>query len=110
MKPYQTVCKTITFDNCAEFMDILSTALTLGYNVYCVKPHRSWERGLNENTKGLLRYFLLKEMKIDKLPKSLNDHAVFRVNAMPDEKKVKLLEPIGIFNMQGYVAMLVIYW
>ncbi|WP_444935851.1 IS30 family transposase [Microbulbifer sp. JMSA004] len=83
LKPYQAVCKTITFDNGGEFAGHQSIARELGCKIYFAKPYHSWERGLNENTNGLLRRFFPKGMKIGKLPKSQIDDAVFRINARP---------------------------
>ncbi|MCO1333314.1 IS30 family transposase [Microbulbifer sp. OS29] len=81
LKPYQAVCKTITFDNGGEFAGHQSIARKLGCNIYFAKPYHSWERGLNENTNGLLRRFFPKGMELGKLSKSQIDDAVFRINA-----------------------------
>ncbi|MCO1335753.1 IS30 family transposase [Microbulbifer sp. OS29] len=83
LKSYQAVCKTITFDNGGEFVGHQSIARKLGCNIYVAKPYHSWERGLNENTNGLLRRFFPKGMEIGKLPKNQIDDAVFRINARP---------------------------
>ncbi len=47
LKPYQAVCKTITFDNGGEFADRQSIARKLDCNIYFAKPYHSWERGFH---------------------------------------------------------------
>ena len=47
--------KTMTPDNGKEFTDFKTIERELGMAVYFANPHSPWERGLNENTNGLLR-------------------------------------------------------
>ena len=50
--------KTITFDNGREFAGHGAIGAALMAAMYFANPYCSWERGLNENTKGLLcQYF-----------------------------------------------------
>ncbi len=48
---------TITNDNSTEFARHAKTARALKAKVYFSKAYRSWERGTNENTNGLLRQY-----------------------------------------------------
>ncbi len=52
--------KTFTVDNGKEFAKHKELARTLNGKVYFAHPYHSWERGLNENTNGLLRQYLPK--------------------------------------------------
>jgi IS30 family transposase len=54
------VRRTLTLDNGKEFSEHerLSAHLTMG--VYFAEPYKSWQRGSNENTNGLLRQFFPK--------------------------------------------------
>jgi IS30 family transposase len=52
--------RTLTVDNGREFSGHQDIARLLGFAVYFAHPYRSWERGTNENTNGLLRQYLPK--------------------------------------------------
>jgi IS30 family transposase len=52
--------KTITFDNGTEFAYHQLIAEDLDTQVFFANPYHSWERGLNENTNGLIRQFIPK--------------------------------------------------
>jgi IS30 family transposase len=60
-------CETITLDNGREFADHVRLKEKLGADVYFAKPYHSWERGLNENTNGLLRQHFPKGMDFGKI-------------------------------------------
>ena len=59
------VVHTLTSDNGREFSEHQTVAKTLGADFYFCHPYSSWERGLNENTNGLIRQFFPKHMKFD---------------------------------------------
>lgn len=67
LKPFKHICQSITFDNGGEFADHQSIAKTLECDIYFAKPYHSWQRGLNENTNGLIRRFYPKGFAIGKL-------------------------------------------
>jgi transposase, IS30 family len=52
--------KTLTFDNGLEFADHGYLSSQLGIDIYFARPYHSWERGLNENTNGLIRQYFPK--------------------------------------------------
>lgn len=60
-------CKTITLDNGKEFAEHERLGESLEADVYFAKPYHSWERGLNENTNGLLRQYFPKGMDFSKI-------------------------------------------
>ena len=49
--------KSISFDNGVEFAEHEAIEQTLGTKVYFAEPHSPWQRGTNEYTNGLLRFF-----------------------------------------------------
>lgn len=58
------VLKTITNDNGFEFLRHRKTAQALGVPIFFANRYRSWERGTNENTNGLLRQYFPKKKDI----------------------------------------------
>jgi IS30 family transposase len=51
---------TITFDNGKEFAEHKVMKAQTGAMIYFAHPYSSWERGLNENTNGLIRQYFPK--------------------------------------------------
>ena len=60
--------RTITFDNGLEFAshNAIPDAFP-GVNVYFAKPFKSWQRGLNEHTNGLIREYFPKGTDFNEL-------------------------------------------
>lgn len=52
--------KTITLDNGLEFASHERIAKALAADIYFAHPYASWERGINENTNGLIRQYFPK--------------------------------------------------
>ena len=52
--------KTLTVDNGHENAGHKDITRALGMRVYFAHPYHSWERGTNENTNGLIRYYFPK--------------------------------------------------
>ena len=92
LKPFKESCKTITFDNGGEFAGHKKISRYLKCAIYFAKPYHSWQRGLNENTHGLLRRFFPKGMKIGALPESEIKEAALLINARP-RKALNYLNP-----------------
>ena len=70
--------ETITFDNGKEFAFHLKVAEALEVETYFATPYHSWERGLNENTNGLIRQYFPKGTDFD----AVSDEEVARVEAL----------------------------
>lgn len=92
LRPYQSLCKTITFDNGGEFAGHKKVSKKLKCSIYFAKPYSSWQRGLNENTNGLLRRYFPKGMAIATIPRQVIQDAVFRINTRP-RKALNYLSP-----------------
>lgn len=52
--------RTLTLDNGKEFSEHERLAANLNMGVYFAEPYKSWQRGSNENTNGLLRQYFPK--------------------------------------------------
>ena len=57
LEPHQEHTHTITADNGKEFAAHQHITQALQAQVYFAHPYHSWERGLNENTNGLIRQY-----------------------------------------------------
>lgn len=52
--------KSISFDKGSELAEFKAEEQELWVPVYFAEPHKSWQRGTNETTNGLLRFFFPK--------------------------------------------------
>ena len=67
MKKMPEAFKTLTLDNGLEFAGHAELTEQIGVGVYFARPYHSWERGLNENTNGLVRQFVPKKASMEAL-------------------------------------------
>ena len=56
---------------------------SLSADVYFAHPYCSWERGLNENTNGLLRQYFPKNTDLKAVTQSEVNKAISRLNSRP---------------------------
>ncbi len=59
--PIKKHLHTVTADNGSEFAWHEEIAAELGIGFYFARPYHAWERGLNENTNGLVRQYFPKK-------------------------------------------------
>ena len=78
--------KTLTLDNGPEMKSPERIERTTGARVYYANPYHSWERGTNENTNGLLRYFFPKKSSFATLTQEDIDQAVCLLNTRPRKR------------------------
>lgn len=88
--------KTYTVDNGKEFAKHRELARRLGGKVYFAHPYHSWERGLNENTNGLLRQYLPKSRSFADLTEKELARIVDKLNNRP-RKSLGYLTPREAF-------------
>jgi transposase, IS30 family len=84
---YQAVpaalCQTLTLDNGKEFSGFKELEEGTGLKVYFADPYASWQRGVNENTNGLLRYYFPKGTDLRRISDAKLAKAVERLNHRP---------------------------
>ena len=78
---------TTTADNGKEFAAHAALSGKLGWSVYFAHPYHAWERGLNENTNGLVRQFFPKGLDMD----CVSGHDVRRVERLLNHRPRKSL-------------------
>lgn len=75
--------KTITLDNGLEFSEHEKIALALGADIYFAHPYASWERGINENTNGLIRQYFPKDTDFNLVSDEEIQYVMDRLNNRP---------------------------
>lgn len=88
--------KTLTLDNGSEMADYEAIERRTALNVYFAHPYHSWERGTNENTNGLLRFYFPKQMSFAHLSQEDLDLAVKELNTRP-RKRLGYKTPEQVF-------------
>ena len=56
------------------------------FQIYFAQPYHSWERGTNENTNGLLRFYFPKKMSFAHVSQEQLDLAVQQLNTRPRKR------------------------
>lgn len=95
--PYQDNVLTITVDNGKEFSLHKQIAKELKTDVYFAHPYRAWERGLNENTNGLIRQYFPKKTSFKTIRKEQTCFVESRLNMRP-RKLLDFKTPFECFH------------
>lgn len=83
LSPIQSRVHTITFDNGHEFSRHETISQKLECQCYFAKPYHSWERGLNENTNGLIRQYCPKKSDLRNISQVKLTTIMDRLNSRP---------------------------
>ena len=95
---------TLTSDNGREFAQHREIAQQLKADFYFAHPYASWERGLNENTNGLVRQYFPKKSEFSKISDPQIKEVEERLNNRP-RKTLGYKTPNEVFFNQGLVAL-----
>jgi len=96
LRPHKRKCHTVTLDNGKEFAEHEKIAAALKADIYFANPYCSWERGLNENSNGLLRQYFPKGMELAGVTQEQVQEAVDRINHRP-RKVLGYRTPFEVF-------------
>jgi IS30 family transposase len=104
LAPLAAKVHTITVDNGKEFCDHELIAAALQARIYFAHPYASWERGLNENTNGLVRQYFPKQYEFARI----TDQDLQQVEDLLNNRPRKTLgyrTPNEVFFKQRSVAL-----
>lgn len=101
LRPYKKQVETVTVDNGNEFAQHLKVSKALQASVYFAHPYCAWQRGLNENTIGLLRQYFPKGINLKTIRQTKFNQIVKRLNHRP-RKGLEFLTPQQIFQPGKY--------
>ena len=93
------VIKTLTVDNGNEFALHDRISKELGTTVYFAAPYSPWERGLNENTNGLIRRIYPKGTDFNRIPEWELARIQNLLNERP-RKKLNFRTPKEVFTAE----------
>jgi len=83
LAPFSDRVHTLTSDNGKEFVDHKTIADKLNAKFYFAHPYASWERGLNENTNGLISQYFPKQREFKAITQKEICQAMNKLNNRP---------------------------
>ena len=89
--------KTITFDNGSENQGWRDIERATGITAYYAHPYASWERGTNENTNGLIRWYFPKGTDFAQVSVEDITMVEYALNTRP-RKRLGWKSPLEVFN------------
>ena len=87
MRPLADRLHTLTLDNGLEFAQHEQIARELHADIYFAHPYASWERGINENTNGLIRQYFPKDTDFSQVSDADIAHVMERLNNRPRKSR-----------------------
>ena len=99
LAPFKKLVHTITSDNGKEFAYHEQIAAGLECDFYFAHPYHSWERGLNENTNGLLRQDFPKSTDFKTVSAAAVKKSVDQLNNRP-RKTLAFKTPAGLMQKE----------
>ncbi len=99
--------RSMTYDQGVEMRHHKRLTANTGVDVYFAHPHAPWERGIMENTNGLLRQYLPKETDLSVFSQEQLDDIAWLLNARPRKTlgwraPAELFLPEGAFDFVQY--------
>ena len=97
LQPFIGKLHSITLDNGKEFSGHETVSEVLDVPIYFAHPYSSWERGLSENTNGLIRQYLLKGESLKGLTLEQCQLIEEKLNNRP-RKNLGFVAPIELYH------------
>lgn len=94
--PVRDKVHTLTSDHGKEFAYHEQIAQVLQLKYYFAHPYAAWERGMNENTNGLLRQYFPKKQDLQLVSHEKMNDAMSRLNFRP-RKSLRFKTPFEVF-------------
>jgi len=91
---------SLTYDQGREMARHQWLTEQTGMKVYFAHPHSPWERGINENTNGLLRQYLPKGTNLSLFSQEQLDEIAMEMNTRP-RKSLGWKAPAELFLTEG---------
>ena len=89
--------KTLTTDNGSENFQYQTVEKELNISCYFAHPYHSWERGTNENTNGLIRWYFPKGTDFATISNETIQAVEVALNNRP-RKRLGWMTPLEAFN------------
>lgn len=103
--PYRGAVHSLTYDNGKEFARHGLIDEILGSTGYFAHPYHSWQRGLNENTNGLIRQYFPKQTDFGKITETQVREIQEKLNTRP-RKCLGWRTPREVFLNQAAIVAL----
>ena len=92
---------SMTYDQGKEMSDHKKLTLETGVKVYFADPHSPWQRGINENTNGLLRQYFPKGTDLSGFSQEQLDKVAWQLNTRP-RKSMGFKCPAEMFTPDAF--------
>jgi IS30 family transposase len=87
---------SLSLDNGSEFAEFRELETALGAPIYFAEPHKPWQRGTNENTNDILRFFFPKGFDFHSIDDAILQAVVQSINNRP-RKCLNWASPAEVF-------------